>query len=130
MLSAVSASIDGTGNNVDNPEWGSADTELLRLSTVEYADGVSTPSGEDLPSAREISNEVIAQSDSIVNDRNLTDFVWIWGQFIDHDIDLSEAADPAESFNIEVPLGDEYFDPFATGTVEIPLTRTGYVEGD
>ena len=130
MLSAVSASIDGTGNNIDNPEWGSTDIELLRLTIVEYADGVSSPSGEALPSAREISNEVIAQSESIVNDRNLTDFVWIWGQFVDHDIDLSEGSDPSEEFNIEVPLGDAYFDPFATGTAEIPLTRSGYVEGD
>jgi len=140
MLSAVSASIDsadsaaaatdGTGNNADNAEWGSTDIELLRLTTVEYADGVSSPAGTDLPSGREVSNAVIAQDESTPNDRNLTDIVWIWGQFIDHDIDLSEGADPAESFNIEVPLGDAYFDPFATGTAEILLSRTDYVEGD
>ena len=104
MLSAVSASIDsadsaaaatdGTGNNADNAEWGSTDIELLRLTTVEYADGVSSPAGTDLPSGREVSNAVIAQDESTPNDRNLTDIVWIWGQFIDHDIDLSEVLIP------------------------------------
>lgn len=130
MLSAVSASIDGTGNNETNSDWGSTEIELLRLTTVEYADGISTPAGEDLPSARVVSNAIAAQSESTLNDRNLTDYAWIWGQFIDHDIDLSEGAVPAEEFNIEVPLGDESFDPFGTGEVEIPLTRSVYVEGD
>lgn len=130
MLSAVSAAIDGVGNNEDNPEWGSTHEELLRLTTVEYADGISAPAGEDLPSAREVSNAIAAQSESILNDRDLTDFVWIWGQFIDHDIDLSESADPAEAFDIEVPLGDVYFDPFSTGEEVISLNRSIYVEGD
>ena len=133
LLSAVSvesASIDGTGNNVDNDEWGSTDVELLRLSEAEYSDGVSAPSGDDRPSAREISNALAAQSTSVVNDRGLTDYLWIWGQFLDHDIDLSEGAEPAEEFNIEVPAGDVFFDPFGTGEVELGLTRTVYVEGD
>ena len=36
-------SIDGSGNNEDNPTWGAAFTQLRRLTTVEYADGVSEP---------------------------------------------------------------------------------------
>lgn len=100
--------------------------ELLRITSVEYADGIDLPAGEDRVSAREISNEVAAQTESIVNDRELTDFVWIWGQFIDHDIDLTEGADPTEEFDIEVPTGDEFFDPFATGEETIDLTRSTY----
>ena len=90
MLSAVSASIDGTGNNIDNPELGSTDEELLRLSEADYEDGVSLPAGEDRVSAREVSNAIAAQDESVLNDRNLTDYIWIWGQFIDHDIDLTK----------------------------------------
>lgn len=130
MLSAVSASIDGTGNNIDNPDLGSTHEELLRLSDTDYEDGVSLPAGEDRVSAREVSNAIAAQEESVLNDRNLTDYIWIWGQFIDHDIDLTESADPEEEFNIEVPLGDASFDPFGTGTVEIGLNRSIYVEGD
>ncbi len=124
------ASYDGTGNNLENDEWGTAGIELLRLSSVDYADGFSEPAGEDRVSAREISNLVADQSELIDNDRFLTDFVWIWGQFIDHDIDLSVDAEPIEDFDIEVPTGDPDFDPFATGEVTIGLDRSEYEVDD
>ncbi|MEP3478916.1 MAG: peroxidase family protein [Fuerstiella sp.] len=135
MLSAVmstveESAIDGVGNNAENEDWGSTDIELIRLSEADYADGIEAPSGEDRPNAREISNAIANQEESVLNDRQLTDYLWIWGQFLDHDIDLSEGADPAEDFSVEVPLGDPLFDPFGTGTVEIPLSRTVYVDGD
>ncbi len=120
------ASLDGTGNNLLNSDLGSTDEQLLRLVSVEYADGISTPAGEDRPSAREISNEVVAQSELTFNDRGLTDLVWLWGQFIDHDLDLTESADPAEPFNIAVPADDALFDPDGTGEVEIFLNRSIY----
>lgn len=120
------AAIDGVGNNLDNPDWGSSDTQLLRLTTVEYGDGIDDPAGSDRPSAREISNELGSQTESITNSHNMTDLVWLWGQFIDHDIDLTVGADPTESFNIEVPLGDVHFDPFNTGMAEIELSRSNY----
>lgn len=119
------ASIDGTGNNVENPDWGAAETELLRLTTAEYADGLSEIV-EDLPSAREVSNAVADQESLTDNDRYLTDFVWLWGQFVDHDITLSVKADPAEELEIEVPTGDVDFDPFGTGEVTISLDRSDY----
>ena len=128
MLSAVSASYDGTDNNIGNPEWGSTDVELIRLSQAEYEDGYSNPSGYGRPSARHISNQIAAQDQSIANDRNMTDFVWIWGQFLDHDIDLTEGAEPHEEFNIQVPTGDPHFDPFGTGNQEIGLNRSVYVK--
>ncbi len=117
-------SIDGTENNIENPEWGSTEEQLLRASDEEYSDGIDDPAGADRASAREISNAVAAQDYSILNDRYLSDFVWQWGQFLDHDIDLTDGADPAESFPIEVPTGDPFFDPFGTGTQEIGLNRS------
>ncbi len=128
VLSAEFASIDGVGNNLDNPEWGGTYEQLLRLVSTEYADGISAPAGEDRASPREISNTVVAQEEATVNDRNLTDLVWLWGQFIDHDIDLTENADPAEPLDIEVPQGDVYFDPQATGEQVIHLNRSLYDE--
>ncbi len=125
LLSAVPA-IDGSGNNLDHPEWGAVDKPLLRTTTVEYANGQWEPAGGDRISPRAISNFVAAQTESIPNDRYLTDFVWIWGQFLDHDIDLTEGADPAEAFPIDVPAGDPFFDPFGTGTVTIGLNRSVY----
>lgn len=128
LLSAEFASFDGSGNNLENPDWGSTDEQLLRLVSVEYADQISAPAGEGRASAREISNEVVAQNELVTNDRFLTDFVWLWGQFIDHDIDLTEGAEPAESFNINVPAGDIHFDPTATGEQVIELHRSVYDE--
>lgn len=118
--------VDGSGNNLIDPDLGSTNEQLLRLTSTEYSDGAATPAGADRPSAREISNELVAQETSEPNDRQLTDMAWLWGQFIDHDIDLTEAAEPHESFNIPVPQGDPDFDPAATGEAEIDLHRSVY----
>ena len=118
--------IDGLASNPDHPDWGAADAQLVRLTSVAYDDGISSPAGADRPSARAVSNAVVAQDASLINARFLTDFVWQWGQFLDHDLDLTEAADPAEPFPITVPAGDPDFDPFATGTEIIELNRSTY----
>lgn len=129
------ASIDGTGNNIDNPELGSTGTLLIRLAEAAYSDGLSTPAGEDRPSAREISNVIAAAETSQTNARYLTDLFWVWGQFIDHDITLTEAAhdesgDPLEAFPIEVPTGDPYFDPDGSGDDVISLNRSAFEEDE
>ena len=73
------------------------------------------------PSTREISNLICAQDQLLPNLENTSDFLWQWGQFLDHDIDLVSTAVPAEPFNIPVPLGDPYFDSEGTGTQVIEL---------
>jgi len=119
-------SIDGTANNLGNPLWGSAGVEFLRLTTVGYADGASEPSGDKRPNAREISNACAAYDGDAPNTVNASDFLWQWGQFIDHDVAETPVADPAERFDIEVPAGDPDFDPLNTGEVTIPLDRSHY----
>lgn len=121
-------SFDGTGNNLANPEWGSTGEQFTRRAPADYADGVSAPAGEDRPSPREISNVVMDQDESILNDRRLSAMIWQWGQFIDHDLDLSltQTGDSAETLPIAVPTGDPDFDPNSTGTATIPFTRTIY----
>ncbi len=123
-------SIDGQGNNVAHPEWGAAEIAMLRLLPAAYADGQSAPAGSTRPSARAVSNAVVAQTDSILNALRASDFVWQWGQFLDHDMDETPIADPSEPFDIRVPTGDPWFDPFGTGSVTIPLDRSGYVTVD
>ncbi|MCA9061457.1 MAG: peroxidase [Planctomycetaceae bacterium] len=129
MLSATSSPIDGYGNNEQNPLWGSVDVELVRLADAAYSNGFDSLAGADRLSPRVVSNEIAAQTDSILNSRNLSDYAWVWGQFLDHDIDLSVEATPAEPISIEVPAGDPWFDPFGTGTVTIDTTRSIYVTG-
>ena len=117
-------SYDGTSNNEDNPTWGATFEHLQRLGEPKYSDGVSSLAGASRISARAISNFVSAQADgeSIPNTYNTTDFLWQWGQFIDHDIDLTDGS-ADEPANILVPSGDVFFDPTGTGTVEIPFNR-------
>lgn len=121
--------IDGTGNNVANPAWGSAGIQLRRLTTVEYGDGISTPGGSTRPSARVISNALSEQTVPMLSPGGQSDMVWQWGQFLDHDIDLSEIDDPKDPFPIPVPLGDPFFDPLSTGTQEIKLNRSAWALG-
>jgi hypothetical protein len=117
-------SVDGTGNNLADTELGSTNEQLLRVSEADYSDGISTPAGDDRPSAREISNALAAQDGDNLNDRGLSSFIFAWGQFIDHDIDLTSPEENGEAFNIEVPAGDSLFDPENTGTQVITLTRS------
>lgn len=119
-------SFDGTNNNLANPEIGAAHIHLQRFSAVEYSDGISSLAGENRRSPRAISNLVFAQEHDAANVKMVTDFMWQWGQFLDHDIDLTDGVDPAEPANIAVPSGDIFFDPTNSGVVEIPLNRSLY----
>jgi len=117
--------IDGSANNVANSTWGSTETQLLRLTSVDYFDDITEPrGGSGAVSARAISNAIAAQSSDIKNARGLSDMFWTWGQFVDHDIDLTNNASPAEPYPIAVPTGDPYFDPLSTGTKTIGFNRS------
>ncbi|MEP3655462.1 MAG: peroxidase family protein [Litorimonas sp.] len=114
---------DGSANNLTNTNWGAAFEHLQRLAPNDYADGISEIAGPDRVSARVVSNLVHNQDDgeSVPNTFGASDFVWQWGQFIDHDIDLTDGAE--ESADIIVPAGDVSFDPAGTGAVVIPFNR-------
>jgi len=120
-------SIDGSGHNTAHPDWGTADSDFLRIGPVAYADGISSPSGASRPSAREISNTLNASPEgNIASSNDLSAFTYIWGQFIDHDLDLTNTDAVVTAFNIAVPKGDPYFDPTGTGTQTIGLSRSEY----
>jgi hypothetical protein len=135
LLSADIRSITGLGNNIANPTWGQAGTDLIRISPVTYADGISLPSQPNALSPRQISNDLNNQSDPIFsgNDnlgvpqtKDLADFAYVWGQFIDHDMDLTPTTS-GQSFDIPVdttrpddPMGVE---PFTRSTSD-PNTGT------
>lgn len=118
--------IDGVGNNLANPEWGAAGVHLLRDVAADYADGVGAPSGADRPSARVVSNAVHDQGGaSIPNPQGLSDYLWQWGQFLDHDITETPIPAPGDAFDILVPAGDPFFDnPETPESETIPLDRS------
>ncbi len=117
-------SIDGSGNNLQDPLMGATFIELLRLVFSDYADGISEIPEAGLPSARVVSNIVSSQDELIPNTLNASDYVWQWGQFVDHDIDLTDGVNPPEPADIPVPAGDPFFDPLDTGTQVIAFNRS------
>jgi len=123
-------SIGGTGNHLENPELGSANQPLLRFAHANYADGISTPAGQNRPSARKISNELSRiEAEVTHNDRGISAFLFLWGQFLDHDIDLTESQEDqedGESFEIPVSEEDSLFDPMGSGNVTIPFSRSQF----
>jgi hypothetical protein len=119
--------IDGRGANADNPEFGATGSALLRLAEANFADGFGEMVA-DRPDARVISNIVVAQEGSEPNAAGASDFMWVWGQFIDHDLDLTRQGS-TEPAHMAVPAGDPNFDPDGTGTVTLPFFRAIVAEG-
>ena len=117
--------ITGINNNLSNPDWGSAFSPLIRATDIAYADGISSPGGIDRPNPRVISNDLFSQSGLLDESRQLSSYIWGWGQFIDHDIDLTE--DDPELAMIDVPAGDPWFDSNNTGNVKIPMKRSEFI---
>ncbi|MEM8527360.1 MAG: peroxidase family protein [Bacteroidota bacterium] len=125
--SQVNRSIDGRNNNLANPEWGAANTPLSRFTNVGYSDGISAPGGVNRPNPRTISNELFAQVDFLNDPRGMSDFTWVFGQFLDHDITF--VLDNEEDASIPIPAGDPQFDPFGTGQVQIGMHRSAVAPG-
>ncbi len=116
-------SLDGSGNNPDQVTLGKAGTAFVRETPPAYADGISAPSGANRPSPREISNVIFHQDEGDKDKRDLSGMVWLWGQFLDHDITFTPNSGKPD-FNISVPKGDPYFDPRGTGSQELPFARS------
>ncbi|MBY6140853.1 peroxidase [Leisingera daeponensis] len=112
---------DGTSANPDHPDWGATNTALMLMAPSGLG-----PNGEmaggDRPNPREISNILSQQHGSTQTAGGASDFLWIWGQFLDHDLSLS-GAESEITAHIKVPAGDPFFDPFGTGQAIIPFTR-------
>ncbi|NOY71914.1 MAG: peroxiredoxin [Gammaproteobacteria bacterium] len=123
---------DGRGNNLNNPDWGQAGTPLQRLAPNAYADGIKSLAkrGKHNPNPRVISNEIFRQTTSIFNSNGLSDFVWAWGQFVDHELDLTVSQEEDE-VNIDVPVDDPIFEDTQIQGIKfiIPFSRSRAVPG-
>jgi hypothetical protein len=84
-------SLDGRGNNRRHPNWGRPGTNYVRLAPASYADGLSAPvSG---PNSRYVSNRVFNDLHrNIFSEVGVSQWVFAWGQFLDHTIGLRDEA--------------------------------------
>ena len=118
-------SIDGWGNNRIDPELGTANSRLLRVAGVSPVYGLTGAPPSDLPEPRTISNILAAQPGPVPSAGGLTDMVWQWGQFLDHDLSLTPEASPRESLPIAIPQEDPAFDHARTG-LTMPFNRSEF----
>ena len=116
-------SVDGTGNNLSNPTWGSANTPLLRDSPLSYMDQMGDTL-VDWGNPRLISNSLSTYSGPKFDSRMLSSMVWQWGQFIDHDISLTEAH--VENGTADIPVMEESDILYPS----VSFVRSNHVGGD
>jgi peroxidase len=118
--------LDGSNNNNAHPDWGTPGSHLLReASGTHYADGISAMARPTGPSPRAISNGVFHQEGLLPSHLGVSDYIWTFGQFLDHDFSLTEGAafDGRTDAFIAIPKFDPFFDPFGTGTQVMPFHR-------
>jgi peroxidase len=119
--------LDESENNKTHSEYGKTNQPICRIAHSAYSDGFGEPNDENYPSARHISNMISDQREPIPNTKKASNIFWLWGQYIDHEITLIDSH--VEPYNIEVPTGDEFFDPNSEGSKLINMNRTKFVPG-
>ncbi|WP_460518707.1 peroxidase family protein [Flindersiella endophytica] len=124
-------SLDGSGNNAANPSWGQGGTQYARVAAANYADGRSAPVGG--PNTRYISNRVFNdQAQNLFSEHNVTQWGFVWGQFLDHTFGLRLGAEPfdpqGETANIPFNRSDPLED-FTNDLGVIPFQRSAAAPG-
>ncbi|MGO9488136.1 MAG: peroxidase family protein [Solirubrobacteraceae bacterium] len=118
-------SLNGTGNNLAHPSWGAAGTPYQRLAPANYADGVGAMVGG--PNPRYVSNRVFnSLGVDIFSPRNVSQWAWVWGQFVDHTIERAEPG--SEEANISFEANDP-LERFTDTLGVIPFTRNAVAPG-
>jgi hypothetical protein len=127
--------IDGTNNNGVVLNQGAAETEQIRFG---YGNRFPDDNGDQIiteperENPRTISNEIHDQNASLPSERQLTDWIFQWGQWITHDLDLTRNG---AEFNVlsdgttgdfRIPIEDPN-DPL--GPNPIPFNRSEFFEG-
>ena len=93
-------SYDGTDNGRPGRDLGAVDRPLLDL------DMPPVPFDPDRrPNPRRVSTETCTELHATEDPFGRTEMVWVWGQFLDHELDLIET-DPAELAPVAVPADD------------------------
>jgi hypothetical protein len=119
-------SYDGTNNNISRTkaEWGATNIALAREIPAEYGatDTKNAMGGTSRPSARQISNAICDEPVTTFSSKNLSAYVYVWGQFLDHDMVLTPSS-TTESVPITLPANETLF------TVPISFSRSTIFPG-
>ncbi len=118
---------NGANNNISGlvkRNWGATGIQLFREMPAQYgsSDPKNAMGGVNRPTPRKISNVVIDEPVTTFNSRGLSAFVYVWGQFLDHDMSATPG-DTIESVPISLPKDETVF------TEPIPFYRSKVAAG-
>lgn len=124
-------SLDGRGNQLADPTRGAVDQPFSRLAAARYADDISAVDG-DRPAERYLSNRVFNDTNQdLFSENGVTHWGFVWGQFIDHTISLSEAGgddddDPVNDVAVDglVPMKWNPADPLEMSPNALGIAHT------
>ena len=114
--------IDGFNNNLAQPSWGATGAEIVRTSEVNYSDGAQEINDANLPIPRLVSNALFGQQQDILEPSELSDYIWLFGQFLDHDI--SYVSSNGNETKVMELTSDEAANDFT-----VFLTRNDFIAG-
>ncbi|WP_238017757.1 peroxidase family protein [Dactylosporangium sp. AC04546] len=124
-------SLDGSGNNRAHSDWGRSGKPYSRVAPAVYADGRGAM--VQGPNVRWISNRVFNDShQNVFNDRRVSQWGFVWGQFVDHTVGLRDAPPDEQPppgaadivFNAADPL-----ETFSNTLGVIPFNRSNAAPG-
>jgi peroxidase len=135
--------IGGSGNNTVNPGFNpTPGSPELALAPLNFAPG-TTDGLVDGPNPRTVSNVISGGTGAQGQNGTTTDpgasaWLYVFGQFVDHDLDLESNTPSGTPINITVPAGDPVFPNGSTiamtrdvrdsGTNTIVNTTAGYLD--
>jgi CshA-type fibril repeat protein len=114
---------------------GAAGQAQIRISGQAWFDdgnGASGVDGLDRPNPRAISNAIFTQIDGngdhidMPNEGGFSSLLWVWGQFLDHDLDQTLDSSTAGTAPIPIPEGDPMLDE---GITQLNFNRSTPIPG-
>ena len=110
----VSYTIDGSGNNLADHGLGSAGSDETRIAGANFAAGTASTPVQG-PDPRVISNAIFADDANASDPGGRSAYMYAFGQFIDHDIDLNmdqaANANGSNTLSMLVPANDPSLPP-------------------
>ena len=117
--------LDGSGNNRRNPDRGMAGTNYTRVAPANYADGLSAPQAG--PNSRYVSNRIFNDThQNLFSERDVTQWGFVWGQFLDHTMGLRSGQGEAQNIAFEA---DDPLETFTNTLGYMPFTRSAAAPG-
>ena len=122
---------NGSGHHPVNGDFNKVGSDLSRISPSSGTFQDDYISRATSPSAREISNTLCKEEQLVLDANGVSDYNWIWGQFLSHDISFvltqnGRVDGTPETMHIPIPQGDEWMDPFSVGSLIMSMDRSVY----